>query len=109
MDGISSYASLGSLGAPDMAKLLAPSNASAPADSAPAARRFQEMLGTMLVKEMRRTLPEGFFGGGASGDVYGGWLDEHVGASLASRDSLHLESVLRESIDRKARQAEVKS
>jgi Rod binding domain-containing protein len=130
MDGVSNYAALGSLGiAPDVTRLLSGSRTAAAAgafaskgaasapndapstgvDSAPAARHFQELLGAMLVKEMRGTLPEGFFGGGAAGDVYGGWLDEHVGASLASRDALHLESVVRESLDRKARQTETKS
>ena len=79
------------------------------ADSTPAARRFQERLGAMLVKEMRSTLPEGFFGGGAGSDVYGGWLDEHVGAALAKRDALHLEGAVRASLDRKARQMEEKS
>jgi Rod binding domain-containing protein len=78
------------------------------ADSAAVARKFQSLLGAMLVKEMRGTLSSGFFGSGAGGDVYGGWLDEHVGEALAKRDALHLEGTLRESIDRKARQAEVK-
>lgn len=95
----------------DVARTLAPStpSANAPAeDSVPAARRFQALLGALLVKEMRTTLPEGFFGGGAGGDVYGGWLDEHVGAALAERDALHIEGVVRESLDRKARQMEEK-
>jgi len=94
--------------APDALKSLT-SNLprSAPAEARTAAREFQQLLGALLVKEMRKTLPEGFFGGGAAGDVYGGWLDEHVGAALAERDALHLEGVLRESLDRKARQPEV--
>jgi len=71
-----------------------------------AAQRFEALLATMLVKEMRQTLNEGFFGTGAAGDVYGGWLDQHVGESLAQRDALHLEGVLRESIERKAKLAE---
>lgn len=71
-----------------------------------AAQRFQALLATMLVKEMRATLNEGFFGTGAAGDVYGGWLDQNVGESLAQRDALHLEGVLKESLERKARQAE---
>ena len=58
---------------------------------------------------MRSTLPEGFFGAGAGGDVYGCWLDEHVGAALAKRDALHLEGLVRESLDRKAQGQEVKS
>jgi hypothetical protein len=91
---------------------IAPSLPSSPdataADTLPAARRFQALLGAMLVKEMRSSLPEGFFGGGAGGDVYGGWLDEHVGAALAQRDALHLEGMVRESLERKARQTENK-
>ena len=79
------------------------------AESGEAARGFQELLGALLVKEMRTTLPEGFFGGGAGGDVYGCWLDEHVGAALAKRDALHLEGVVRESLDQKARNSEVGS
>lgn len=78
-------------------------------DSAPAAQRFQSLLASMLVKEMRSSLSEGFFGSGAGGDVYGGWLDEHIGATLARRDALHLDATLRESLDRKARQAEGKA
>jgi hypothetical protein len=76
-----------------------------PSDPAVAARKFQALLGAMLVKEMRSTLSSGFFGKGAGGDVYGGWLDEHVGEALARRDALHLDGTLRESLDRKARQA----
>ncbi|MBL8863770.1 MAG: rod-binding protein [Planctomycetes bacterium] len=71
-------------------------------DPAEAAARFEALLATMLVKEMRSSLSEGFFGSGSAGDVYGGWLDEHVGKSLADRDALHLEGVLRESLERKA-------
>jgi len=89
---------------PDVMKTLA--TPSAGGDSLPAARQFEAMLASMLVKEMRSSLSEGFFGKGAGGDVYGGWLDEHIGATLARRDALHLESTLRESLDRKARQAE---
>jgi len=92
----------------DLMKTLAPATAATAADSAPAARRFQALLGAMLVKEMRSTCSEGFFGSGPGGDVYGGWLDEHVGASLAQRDALHLEGAVRESLDRKARQMESK-
>jgi Rod binding domain-containing protein len=110
MDGIGM-----SLPGLDIVKSLAPAlpNPALPAasaaaeDAGPAARRFQALLGAMLVKEMRSTLPEGFFGGGAGGDVYGGWLDEHVGAALAERDSLHLEAVVRESLQRKAQQTQV--
>jgi Rod binding domain-containing protein len=72
-----------------------------------AAKRFEALFATMLVKEMRRTLPEGFFGAGADGDVYGGWLDQSVGDSLAQRDALHIEETLRLSLERKAQAVEV--
>lgn len=72
-------------------------------DPKDAAAKFQALLATMLVKEMRSSLKDGFFGEGAQGDVYGGWLDQHVGQSLADRDALHLEGVLRESLERKAK------
>ena len=72
-------------------------------DPADAAAKFQALLATMLVKEMRSSLNDGFFGEGAQGDVYGGLLDQHVGQSLADRDALHLEGVLRESLERKAK------
>jgi len=76
------------------------------ADPKEAASRFEALLATMLVKEMRSSLGDGFFGKGPEGDVYGGWLDQHVGQSLADRDALHLENVLRESLQRKAKAIE---
>jgi len=94
---------------PDTLASLASKLPPASADSGTAARGFQELLGALLVKEMRASLPEGFFGGGAGGDVYGAWLDEHVGAALAKRDALHLEGIVRESLDRKARSEETRS
>ena len=58
---------------------------------------FSKLLATMLVREMRQALPEGFFGEGAGSDVFEGWLDEHVGAALAARDGLRLEGMIAES------------
>ncbi len=75
-------------------------------DPKEAAARFEALLATMLVKEMRSSLGDGFFGKGPDGDVYGGWLDQHVGQSLADRDALHVEGVLRESLERKAKASE---
>lgn len=72
-------------------------------DPKEAATRFEALLATLLVKEMRSTLGDGFFGKGPDGDVYGGWLDQHVGQSLADRDALHIEGVLKESLERKAK------
>lgn len=75
-------------------------------DPKEAASRFEALLATMLVKEMRGSLADGFFGNGPEGDVYGGWLDQSVGQSLADRDALHIEGVMRESLERKAKAAE---
>src|SRR5207247_3745043 len=60
------------------------------ADEAETARKFESVLATQLVKQMRSSLEKGFFGEGAAGDIYSGWLDESVGQSLADRDALHL-------------------
>ena len=68
------------------------------APAADAAGKMEEVFATLLVKEMRRSLPVGFFGGGSAGDVYSGWMDEQVGRSLAERDALHMEEMLRASI-----------
>lgn len=61
-------------------------------------QQFSKLLATMLVKEMRQALPEGFFGGGAGADIFEGWLDEHVGAALAARDGLHMEALIESSV-----------
>lgn len=65
---------------------------------AEAAKKLQAVFTTMLVKEMRKSLPEGFFGDGPQGDIYSGWLDEHIGQSLADRDSLHLQELVGRSL-----------
>ena len=70
------------LGAGDPARGL---EGSSPAK---AAAKFEEMFAALLVKEMRKALPEGFFGDGSDGDIYGGWLDEHLGRAIARRGSL---------------------
>ena len=67
-----------------------------------AARRFEELLGGMLVKEMRNALPEGFFGKGPGADVYGGWLDEHLGKALAENDGLGLRGTILPSLQGEA-------
>lgn len=59
-----------------------------------AAQEFERLFATLLVKEMRSTLPEGFFGGGAGSDVFDGWFDEHLGTSLAEGRGLGLRIAL---------------
>lgn len=55
-----------------------------------AAREFERLLSTMLVKQMRSTLKDGFFPSGPGNDAYNGWFDEAVGKSLADSGSLGL-------------------
>ena len=69
------------------------------------AQKFEALLATMLVKEMRRAIPEGFFGDGAAGDIYSGWLDEHVGGALAKDDGLHVRDMLEKSVMQKVEAA----
>ena len=66
-----------------------------------AAAMFEELLGTLLVREMRRGLSEGLFGSGAGADVYEGWLDQHVGQSLADSGALDLARSIRMSLAQK--------
>ena len=63
-------------------------------DPAEAARQFEKLFASLLVKELRRGLPEGFFGQGPGADVYEGWLDEHVGGALAEGGGLGLRIAL---------------
>ena len=71
------------------------------ADEAETARKFESVLATQLVKQMRSSLEKGFFGEGAAGDIYSGWLDESVGKSLADRDALHLQQMVLASLKHK--------
>lgn len=68
-----------------------------------AAQQFEELLATLLVKELRRALPDGLFGDGPGADVYEGWFDEHLGRSLALGGKLGLAEVVQEGLVRKAR------
>lgn len=70
-------------------------------DPAKAAEGFESLLATMLVKEMRRALPEGFFGTVSGADVFDGWLDEHLGQALAASGALELAGSIRVSLEEK--------
>jgi Rod binding domain-containing protein len=61
---------------------------------AEAAKEFERLFATLLVKEMRATLPEGFFGEGAGSDVFDGWFDEHLGSALAEGQGLGMRVAL---------------
>lgn len=88
------------------ARLARAGSAARSGDVSGAARQFERLFATLLVKEMRSTLPEGFFGKGAGSDVFDGWLDEHLGASLADGRGLGLRLSLERSLGEKQAQQE---
>lgn len=53
-----------------------------------AGKHFESMFATMLVREMRSGLDEGFFGSGPGASTFSSWLDEHVGRVIAERGAL---------------------
>ena len=63
-------------------------------DAGVAAKEFEKLLATILVKELRRGLPGGFFGDGPGRDVYEGWMDEHLGSALTEGEGLGLRVAL---------------
>lgn len=67
-------------------------------DPAAAAEKLEALFATMLVKEMRRSLPNGFFGEGSGADTYNGWFDEHLGAALARSGALDLAGMVKTSL-----------
>lgn len=71
-------------------------------ESKAVAEEFSALLGTMLVKELRKSLPEGFFGQGAGSDIMDGWLDEHIGKSLATGWDLDIAGMVRVGLEQNA-------
>ena len=65
------------------------------------AREVEGLFAQLFVKELRRGLGEGFFGQGAGSDTFDGWLDEHLGESLARDGVLDLAGRIRTSLERK--------
>lgn len=59
----------------------------------------EKLFASMLVKELRRGLDQGFFNGPGS-QVYTAWLDEHLGQALADRDALGLAGMVKVHMDR---------
>ena len=75
-------------------------------DRSEAAAKFESLLATMLVKEIRKGMGQGLFGEGAGSDIYSGWFDMHVGETLAKDGGLDLEGIIRVGIDSKIAQVE---
>jgi len=66
-----------------------------------AAKAFEKMLATLLVREMSRGLSDGFFGDGPGADTFTGWFEEHIGAALSAGPGLGLAESVRASLIRK--------
>ena len=66
-----------------------------------AAHMFEALLATVLVKELRAGLSEGFFGSGPGSDVFEGWLDEHLGTALAEGGALDVAGFIRANLTQK--------
>lgn len=99
MQGESMLAQAGALARPDtLAQAAAAGDRARAGQIDEAAQRFEELLSTMLVREMRRGVEQGFFGEGAGADVFEGWLDEHLGRSLARDNVFDLAQAVRVSL-----------
>lgn len=59
-----------------------------------AAKAFEGMFASMLVKEMRSSVEGGFFGKGPGADTYGQWFDKEMGNAIAADGGLGLADVL---------------
>lgn len=64
-----------------------------------AAAAFEALLATVMVKELRRGLSDGFFGSKTGADVFDGWLDEHLGQALAGTGALDVAGFIRVNLE----------
>lgn len=71
-------------------------------DPEQAGEKLEALFATMLVKEMRRSLPNGFFGDASGADTFNGWFDEHLGAALSRSGALDLAGMVKTSLGRGA-------
>lgn len=62
-----------------------------------AAKELEKLFLSVLVKEMRKSLPEGFFGKGPGASVYSGLFDEVLAESLATGTGTGLRQAILES------------
>jgi Rod binding domain-containing protein len=84
----------------DEAQLEAARRAADRGDAEETSRQFEKLFAVLLVRELRRCMPDGPFGSGPGADVYEGWFDEHLGGALAERDALGLAGMIKTSIQR---------
>lgn len=74
------------------------SEAGGPAETA---RQFEQLFATLLVRELRRSMPQSPFGEGSGAEVYEGWFDEHLGNALAQRDALGIARIVARDLARR--------
>jgi Rod binding domain-containing protein len=70
-------------------------------DGAHVAKELEALFATMLVKEMRKGMAGEFFGEGSTGDIYGGWFDDHVGRSLSESGAFDLAGIIKVGVEGK--------
>lgn len=99
IDGLQKLAAT-DLGSLDDARLAGARRAAERGDAKETAIQFEKLFAVMLVRELRRSMPQGPFGQGAGADVYEGWFDEHLGNALAAHDALGLTGMVDAAIGR---------
>jgi len=65
-----------------------------------AGKQFEQLLAGMLVRELRRALPNGFFGQEMGADTYESWLDEHLGRALSESGALGIAGMVKVGLER---------
>jgi len=88
------------LGCAQSARLDAAQSAAGRGDVKETARQLETLFAVMLVRELRRSMPAGPFGGGAGADIYEGWFDEHLGAALGAHDALGIAGLVKATLGR---------
>ena len=80
-----------------------PMDAVKPGDKgmAEVASALESVFASMLVKEMRNSLSEGFFGSEKS-DVMGGLFDTHIGDAIAGGAGLGIKQMILRQVEQKA-------
>ena len=71
----------------------------AEANPVEAARSFEAVFASLLIKEMRNTLSDGFFGSEQS-DVLGGLFDQYIGEAISEGQGLGIKQLVLAHLDR---------
>ena len=76
-------------------------NRSSSANVEEVAKSFEAVFASMLIKEMRNTLSEGFFGSEGS-DVLGGLFDLHMGQAMTQGRGLGIQQMVMAQLEAEA-------